>query len=347
MDKILLGHGSGGKLSHDLIRDLFLHHFSGPSLAKLDDAAVLLPPMAEPPQGVGRLPRCGRVALTTDGHVVKPLFFPGGDIGRLAVCGTVNDLAMVGATPLYLSAAFILEEGLELDILRRVVTSMEAAAAEAGVEIVAGDTKVVEKGQADQLFISTAGLGLVPEGIGISGSNALPGDVVLLSGAVGDHGIAVLSEREGLAFGTQVVSDLAPLNGLVSTMLGASTEIHVLRDPTRGGLATTLNEIALQSQVTISISEAEIPVHDGVRAACEMLGYDSLYVANEGKLVAMVAPGDADRVLEAMRQHPLGREATIIGQVLDQPRPRVLLKTEIGGTRIVDMLAGEILPRIC
>ena len=334
MDKILLGHGSGGKLSHDLVRDLFLSHFSGSALAKLDDAAVVSLASA-------------RLALTTDSYVVKPLFFKGGDIGRLAVCGTVNDLAMVGAAPLYLSAGFVIEEGLDLDILRRVVASMEASAAEAGVEIVAGDTKVVEKGGADQLFITTAGLGVVPEGVDISACNARPGDVVILSGAIGDHGIAVLSEREGLSFETELVSDVAPLNGLVSAMLDVSRGIHVLRDPTRGGLATLLNEVALQSGMTISLSEGKVPVHDGVRAACEMLGYDPLYVANEGKLVAMVAPEDAQHILEVMRRHPQGKEAAVIGEVLDRPEPRVLLRTEIGGTRIVDMLAGEMLPRIC
>jgi hydrogenase expression/formation protein HypE len=347
LEKILLGHGSGGKLTHDLIRDLFLAHFSGPSLAKLDDSAVVLPTSGAVSQTEGPGPASRRMALTTDGYVVKPLFFRGGDIGRLAVCGTVNDLAMVGATPLYLSSAFVIEEGLDLDVLRQVVASMEAAAAESGVEIAAGDTKVVEKGKADQLFITTAGLGLVPEDVDISGSNALPGDVVILSGAIGDHGIAVVSEREGLAFETIIVSDVAPLNHLVSALLEASSGVHVLRDPTRGGLATTLNEIALQSQVTISIEEAKIPVHDGVRAACEMLGYDPLYVANEGKLVSIVERADADCVLEAMRQDPQGREAAIIGEVTDQPRSRVLLTTEIGGTRIVGMLAGAMLPRIC
>lgn len=336
MDKILLAHGAGGRLSHDLVHDLFLPHFPAPALAKLDDSAVV-----EPGTGPGRL------AFTTDCHVVKPLFFKGGDIGRLAVCGTVNDLAMVGATPLYLSAGFVLEEGLDLEILRKVVASMKASADEARVEIVAGDTKVVEKGEADQLFVTTAGVGVVPEGVDISASNARPGDVVLLSGSIGDHGIAVLSEREGLAFRTQLTSDVAPLNRLVSAMLEVSREIHVLRDPTRGGLATSLNEIALQSGVTIRISEADIPVHDGVRAACEMLGYDPLYVANEGKLVAVVASDDAEKLLEVMRGDPLGREATIIGEVTGQVAAKVLLTTRIGGTRIVDMLAGEMLPRIC
>jgi hydrogenase expression/formation protein HypE len=287
------------------------------------------------------------LAFTTDSYVVKPLFFKGGDIGRLAVCGTVNDLAMVGATPLYLSAAFVLEEGLDLDTLRRVVASMKASADQAGVEIVAGDTKVVEKGGADQLFITTAGLGVVPDGIDISASNARPGDVIILSGAIGDHGLAVLSEREGLAFRSQLASDVAPLNQLVAAMLRASPDIHVMRDPTRGGLATALNEIALQSQVALVIEENKIPIHEGVRAACEMLGYDPLHVANEGKLVAMVAAHAAAEIVEAMHGDRHGQEATIIGEVTALPEGKVLLRTGIGGTRVVDMLAGELLPRIC
>ncbi len=342
MDKILLAHGSGGRLSHDLIRDLFLPHFPAPALAKLDDAAVVEPSL-EPLL----LSDSRRLAFTTDSYVVKPLFFNGGDIGRLAVCGTVNDLAMVGAMPLYLSAGFVIEEGLKLDILRQVVASMKASAQEAGVEIVAGDTKVVERGGADQLFISTSGLGILPQGVDISASNALPGDLVILSGAIGDHGIAVLSEREGLAFKTELASDVAPLNHLVATMLKASSHIHVLRDPTRGGLATSLNEISSQSQVGMRIEESKVPVHDAVRAACEMLGYDPLYIANEGKLVAIVAPEDAERLLEAMRADPHGEEAAIVGEVVAEPRGKVLLRTGIGGTRIVDMLAGEMLPRIC
>ena len=287
------------------------------------------------------------MAFTTDSYVVKPLFFKGGDIGRLAVCGTVNDLSMVGATPLFLSAGFVIEEGLDMSILRKVAASMKASAEEAGVEIVAGDTKVVEKGGADQLFISTAGLGVVPEGVDISASNARPGDVIVLSGAIGDHGLAVLSEREGLAFRSQLASDVAPLNQLVAAMLQASPEIHVMRDPTRGGLATALNEIALQSQVAIVIDENKVPIHEAVRAACEMLGYDPLYIANEGKLVAMVAAHAAAEVVEAMRRDPYGQEGTIIGEVAAQPEGKVLLRTAIGGTRIVDMLAGELLPRIC
>jgi len=340
MDRILLAHGSGGRLTHELIRDLFLPQFPSPALARLDDAAVL--------GTITRAtPGAGRLAFTTDSYVVKPLFFKGGDIGRLAVCGTVNDLAMVGAIPLYLSAAFVLEEGLDLDTLRRVVASMKASADQAGVEIVAGDTKVVERGGADQLFITTAGLGVVPDGIDISASNARPGDVIILSGAIGDHGLAVLSEREGLAFRSQLASDVAPLNQLVAAMLRASADIHVLRDPTRGGLATALNEIALQAQVAVVIEENKIPIHEGVRAACEMLGYDPLYVANEGKLVAMVAAHAAGEIIEAMRRDPHGEEAAIIGEVTAQPEGKVLLRTGIGGTRVVDMLAGELLPRIC
>jgi hydrogenase expression/formation protein HypE len=340
MDRILLAHGSGGRLSHELVRDLFLPHFPAPALARLDDAAVV-------EAVTGATHGAGRLAFTTDSYVVKPLFFKGGDIGRLAVCGTVNDLSMVGATPLFLSAGFVIEEGLDMSILRKVAASMKASAEEAGVDIVAGDTKVVEKGGADQLFISTAGLGVVPEGIDISASNARPGDVIILSGAIGDHGLAVLSEREGLAFRSQLASDVAPLNQLVAAMLQASPDIHVMRDPTRGGLATALNEIALQSQMAIVIDENKVPIHEAVRAACEMLGYDPLYIANEGKLVAMVAAHAAAEVVGAMRRDPQGQEAAIIGEVTAQPEGKVLLRTGIGGTRVVDMLAGELLPRIC
>jgi hydrogenase expression/formation protein HypE len=347
MDRILLAHGSGGQLSHDLVRDLFLPHFPAPTLAKLDDAAVVQPLASAATGAQPNISGASRLAFTTDSYVVKPLFFNGGDIGRLAVCGTVNDLAMVGATPLYLSAGFVIEEGLELETLRRVVASMKASADEAGVEIVAGDTKVVERGGADKLFINTAGLGAVPSGIDISASNAQPGDLVILSGTIGDHGLAVLSEREGLAFKSQLASDAAPLNHLVSAMLEASRDIHALRDPTRGGLATTLTEMARQSQVAIAIDESKIPIHEDVRAACEMLGYDPLYVANEGKLVAIVAPRAAEAVLQAMQKDRYGKKAAIIGEVMAQPAGKVLLRTGIGGTRIVDMLAGEMLPRIC
>ncbi len=337
LDRIVLGHGSGGRLSHDLIRRVFLPDLNNPPLSALNDGAVLTLPDGD-----------GRLVVSTDAHVIRPLFFPGGDIGRLAVCGTVNDLAMMGARPLWLTAGFILEEGLPLEALQRVVRSMQTAAAEAGVQVVAGDTKVVERGSADGLFITTAGVGWVPAGVDISGANARPGDVVLVSGTLGDHGIAVLSEREGLGFETELRSDVAPLNGLVATMLAiAAGAVHVLRDPTRGGLATTLNEIAAQSGVSIELEERCIPLHPAVRSACEMLGLDPLYVANEGKLVACVAPEAAEAVLAAMHAHPYGRQATAIGRVGEGPAGQVTLKTPIGGTRLLDMLAGEMLPRIC
>ncbi len=332
-DTVVLGHGSGGKLSHDLLTRLFLPELGRAAPRALDDAALLNL------EG-------GRLAVTTDAHVVAPLFFPGGDIGRLAVCGTVNDLAMVGARPLALTSAFIIEEGLSFEVLQRVVQSMQAAAAEAGVFIAAGDTKVVQKGGADGLFITTSGVGIVPPGADISGSKAQPGDVLLVSGTLGDHGIAVLSQREGLGFETDLQSDVAPLNGLVAEMLAAG-EIHALRDPTRGGLATTLVEISRQSEVVIELRQEALPVKPAVRAACEMLGFDPLYIANEGKLVAFVAEKDADKVLATMRRHRYGQEAAIIGRVTERGHPQVRMKTAIGGTRLLDMLPGEMLPRIC
>jgi hydrogenase expression/formation protein HypE len=334
-DRIVLGHGSGGKLMHDLIAKTFLPAFDNPLLRAGDDAAVF------------RLSACSRLAMSTDSHVVYPLFFPGGDIGRLAVCGTVNDVAVLGAQPLYLTAGFILEEGLELDVLQRVLTSMRAAADEAGVQIVSGDTKVVQKGKADGLYINTAGLGAVLPGVEVGGAQAQPGDVVILSGPIGDHGIAVLGARGELGFDAEVQSDVAPLNHLIMAILDASEQIHVLRDPTRGGVATTLNEIATQSGVGITLFEKSIPVRPAVRAACEMLGFDPLYVANEGKLIAVVGREDADRVLEVMRQQRYGEEAVIIGEVQTDSPGRVLLKTAIGSHRIVDVLLGEMLPRIC
>jgi hydrogenase expression/formation protein HypE len=335
--RILLAHGSGGRLSQELIANEFLPPWENPILRRLNDSAVF-------PVGDGTGPR---IAFSTDSYVVKPLFFKGGDIGRLAVCGTVNDLAMSGATPLYLSAGFVIEEGLPLSSLRDVVRSMRDAAAEAGVEIVAGDTKVVEKGSADGLFVNTAGVGVLAPGVEISGDGARVGDAVLVSGSIGDHGVAVLSEREGLDFESPIASDVAPLNHMVAAMLAASANVHVLRDPTRGGLATTLNEIAAQSGAGISIREEAIPLHDGVWAACEMLGLDPLYVANEGKLVAVVAAADAEAVLAAMRQAKYGGEAAIIGEVMAEPAGKVLMKTGVGGTRIVHVLTGELLPRIC
>ncbi len=332
-ERILLAHGSGGKLAHDLVEKVLVKPLSNPLLDRLDDSAVF---------------SCsGRLAFTTDSYVVNPIFFPGGDIGKLAVCGTVNDLSMVGATPLYLSLAFIIEEGLLVDELERVLISVQAAAREAQVQIVTGDTKVVNKGSADRLFVNTAGVGTVPEGVDISGSNAQPGDKVILSGTIGDHGIAVLSQREGLGFSTRLQSDCAPLSGLVAEMLTASKRIHAMRDPTRGGLATTLNELASQSRVGIRIEEEKVPVRDEVRGACEMLGIDPLYVANEGKLVAIVHPEDAEAVLQKMRQHRYGKNAAIIGEVRPDHPGRVVMKTSLGASRIVDMLVGDPLPRIC
>ena len=286
-------------------------------------------------------------AVTTDCHVVSPLFLPGGDIGRLAVCGTVNDLCMVGAQPQWLTAGFIIEEGLQFEVLERVTRSMRAAAEEAGIIIVAGDTKVTERGKADGLFITTSGVGLVPKERDVGGANARPGDVVLLSGSLGDHGIAVLAARGELEFEAQVESDMAPLNGMVETMFEACPNIGVLRDPTRGGLATSLNEIARQSGVGIQIDDASIPVHGAVEAACEMLGFDPLYVANEGKLVAVVPANASQDVLDAMRSHPYGEEACAIGEVMEEPAGRVLMQTAIGGRRVIETLSGEMLPRIC
>jgi hydrogenase expression/formation protein HypE len=332
-DTVILGHGSGGTLSRDLLRQLFLPELGKAAPRALDDSAVI--------------EMCGeRIALTTDSHVVSPLFFPGGDIGRLAICGTVNDLAMVGAKPIALTCGFVLEEGLPFEILQRVVTSMQAAAQEAGIYIAAGDTKVVQKGGADKLFINTSGIGKIADGINLSGVNAKDGDVIIVSGTIGDHGIAVLSAREDLGFETTLESDVAPLNHLVEAMISAG-EVHVLRDPTRGGLATSLVEISEQSGVTIEIVESILPFKPAVKAACEMLGFDPLYVANEGKLVAFVKDGDADKILDAMKRAKYGEDASIIGKVIGVGKSQVRLRTAIGGTRLVDMLPGEMLPRIC
>ena len=332
-DKILLAHGSGGKLAHDLIEKSFVKVLANPFLAKLNDSAVF--------------DLSGRLAFTTDSYVVSPIFFPGGDIGKLAVCGTVNDLATSGAKPLYLSLSFIIEEGLLLSELERVVNSVQRVAGEAGVEIITGDTKVVPKGSADRLFINTAGVGVIAEGIDISGDRAKPGDKVILSGTIGDHGIAVISQREGFSFSTELESDCAPLGELVAEMIAVSPNIHCLRDPTRGGLATSLNELARQSRVGIRIEEERIPVREEVLAACEMLGFDPLYVANEGKLVAIVPPEDADKVLQAMQKNEYAKDAVIIGEVGAEHPGRVTMKTVLGASRIVDMLVGDLLPRIC
>jgi hydrogenase expression/formation protein HypE len=335
-DTILLGHGSGGRLSAELTRSVFLPAFANPVLDRLDDQAIVNVKGA-------------RLAFTTDSFVVKPLFFPGGDIGSLAVHGTVNDLAMGGATPLFLSVAFIIEEGLSMDVLRRVVDSLRAAAERTGVQIVTGDTKVVEKGSGDQLFINTTGIGLVPDGLEMSANRASPGDKVLLSGSIGEHGIAILAQREGLEFECPVESDSAALNGLVAAMLrvDGGRGIRVLRDPTRGGVSSTLNEIAEASRVGIRLEENTIPIREEVRGACEMLGLDPLYVANEGKLIAIVAPDTAEAVLDAMRRDELGQNARMIGTVVESASPIVTIRTMLGTSRRVDMLAGDQLPRIC
>jgi hydrogenase expression/formation protein HypE len=342
-DVILLAHGSGGKLSHDLVERLFVRYFDNPTLLRLDDSAVIPIPSPQSP-----IPH-PRLAFSTDSYVISPLFFPGGDIGKLAVCGTVNDVSMSGAQPLWLSAGFIIEEGLPLPDLERIVASMAATAEQAGVQIVAGDTKVVDRGSADKLFINTAGLGWVPSGVEIAGDRAQPGDVVILSGTIGDHGMTIMTQREGLRFDSPLESDCAPLNGLVASLLTALPPgaIHSLRDPTRGGLATTLNELAGRSRVGIEFEETAVPVREAVRGACELLGLDPLYVANEGKLVALVVPEAAEAALAAFHAHEHGREAAIIGRVTDDHPGRVVQRTVLGARRMVDMIVGEQLPRIC
>ena len=334
-ERILLSHGAGGKKSSELTEKVFLKHFNDPALLDLNDMAVL------------ELP-AGRVSMSTDTYVVDPIFFPGGDIGSLAVHGTVNDVAMAGAVPVAISVAFILEEGLPLIDLARIAGSMALAAAEAGVRIVTADTKVVPRGAADKVFINTTGIGIIPDGINISGACARVGDRILLSGTIGDHGIAIASSRDGIEFKTTVESDSAPLNGMISELVNSlGQDIHVLRDPTRGGLATVLCEIASQSTVGIQIDETAIPVRDAVKGACELLGYDPLYLANEGKLVVVAAEKAADRALEIMKSSKYGKDACIIGEITGENPGRVILKTAMGGSRLVDKLSGEMLPRIC
>lgn len=339
-DRVVLGHGSGGRLSAELLQDVFYPLFSNPVLDRQDDQAVL---------DIGAKLNGGRLAFTTDSFVVQPLIFPGGNIGSLAVHGTVNDLAMGGARPLFLSAGFIIEEGLPMETLREIAASMAAAANAAGVSIVTGDTKVVQKGKGDGLFINTTGIGVVPAGLSLSANQARPGDVVILSGAIGDHGIAIMASREGLDFETTIVSDSAALHGLVADMLAADVAgaIRCLRDPTRGGVSSTLNEIAATSGVSIEIDEGRLLIREEVRGACELLGLDPLYVANEGKLIAIVSPESAPAILAAMRSHPLGADAAIIGTVGDKSAGLVAMRTVFGSTRIVDLLAGDQLPRIC
>jgi len=338
-DQIVLGHGSGGRMTADLIRTVFQPAFSNPALDEGNDfAAVPVPQFS----GTG-----GKLIVSVDAHIVKPIFFPGGDIGRLAICGTVNDVAVSGAKPLYITAAFILEEGLPVDELQAILQSMKESATEAGVQVVAGDTKVVEKGSADKIFITTTGVGWLENTIDIGGQKAQPGDCVLVSGPLGDHGIAVLSARGELGFEAKVVSDTAPLNHMIEAILQAAPHTHVLRDPTRGGLATTLNEIANQSNVGIHLVEENIPVNPVTLSACEMLGFDPLYVANEGKLIVITPPEEAEAALQAIRKSRYGTQAAMIGLVEAAPARQVLLKTSIGGSRLLDVLAGELLPRIC
>lgn len=329
-----MSHGSGGRASAQLIEELFLRHLDNELLRQGNDQAAF---------EVG----AGRMVMSVDSHVVSPIFFPGGDIGSLAVHGTVNDVAMAGARPLYLSAAFILEEGFPLADLDRIVAAMARAARDAGVAVVTGDTKVVERGKGDGVFITTTGVGIVPEGVHISGDRARPGDAVLLSGFLGDHGVAIMSSRENLEFETTVESDSAPLNGLVAAMVAAVPGIHCLRDPTRGGLATTLNELARQSRVGMLLREDAIPIREEVAGACELLGLDPLCLANEGKLVAVCPAEQADCLLKVMRGHPLGTHSAIIGTVVDDPYGLVRMDTSFGGCRVVDWPAGEQLPRIC
>jgi hydrogenase expression/formation protein HypE len=340
-DHILLGHGSGGRLTADLIQRVFVPGFANDTLGALEDQATVSL------NGRNNGAKAPRVAFTTDSFVVRPLFFPGGDIGKLAVHGTVNDLAVGGAVPRYLAAAFILEEGLALDDLRRIVESMRRACDAAGVVLVTGDTKVVDRGKGDQVFITTTGIGLVPEGRCLSIHSARPGDRVVVSGTLGDHGVAIMSVREGIEFETVLQSDTAPLAGLTEVMLAVCPAIRCMRDPTRGGLSSALNELAAASRVGVRLTEAAIPIRPEVHAACEMLGLDPLYVANEGKLIAVVPPGDADRLVEVMRRHPLGRDAAVIGEVVDDHPGLVILRSLVGGERVVTLLAGEQLPRIC
>ena len=336
---VVMGHGGGGKLSAELVENIFLPAFSNNTLVKLADSAVL--------DLNGALSDGGRLAFSTDSFVVKPLFFPGGNIGDLAINGTVNDIAMSGAQPLFLSAGFILEEGLAMDALGKIANTMGAAAKTAGVTLVTGDTKVVNRGHGDGVYINTSGIGVIPPGVNIAPHQARPGDVVIVSGEIGLHGTAIMSVREGLEFETVIETDCAPLNGLVAAMLEVTKDIHVLRDPTRGGVASSLNEIARASGVGIVLQENKLPIPPAVRSACEFLGLDPLYVANEGKLLAIVPREFADEILAKLQTQEFGERATIIGEITDQHPNMVVAKTGIGGTRVVDMMIGEQLPRIC
>lgn len=333
-DNILLDHGSGGKISHSLITDIMLPIFNNPILSQLNDGAIF--------DIEGK-----RLAFSTDTYVVDPIFFPGGNIGTLSINGTVNDIAMCGATPLFLSAGLIIEEGFSLADLKTILQEMSIAAEKAGVKVVTGDTKVVPKGAADKIFINTSGIGIIPKNIDIASHRARPGDKIILSGSIADHGITILTQREGMTFDSSVASDTAPLNHMVKNMLSVCKNIHVLRDPTRGGIGTALNEIAIKSEIGIKIYEEKIPVKNEVAAICELLGFDPVYIANEGKLLAFVPPDHVEKVLDVIRENRFGRKACIIGEVVEDNPRKVFMQTRIGGTRIVDMLTGEQLPRIC
>ena len=332
--QIILDHGSCGKASQELIESVFLPYFDNPSLRDMNDSAVF---------AIGGV----KLAFSTDSYTVNPIIFPGGDIGCLAIHGTVNDLAMRGARPLYLSVGFILEEGMAGETLEKIVTSMQRAAKEAGVYVITGDTKVVPKGQADKIFINTSGIGVIEGNYNIAGQSSLPGDLVLINGTIGDHGMCILCQREGLSLEAPLESDTAPLNGLVEAILKACPNIHVMRDPTRGGVATTLNEIAKQSQVGIELWEEKLPFKESVLGAAELLGIDPLYLANEGKVIVIVPKEEAEKVLAIMQAHPYGKEAVIIGEVKPEPKGKVWMRTQLGSKRLIDMLAGEPLPRIC
>lgn len=333
-DRILLDHGSGGKISHSLTLDIMLPAFDNPMLSKLNDGAIL---------NIGGK----KLAFSTDTYVVDPIFFPGGNIGELAIYGTVNDIAMCGGIPMYLSAGLVIEEGFLISDLEKIIKSMGAAAEKAGIKVVTGDTKVVPKGAADKIFINTSGIGLIPDNIDVGSDKALPGDKIILSGTIADHGITVLTQREGMTFTSSIKSDTAPLNGMVERIFNSSRDVHVLRDPTRGGVGTSLNEIAEKSNCGIKIYENKIPVKNEVKGICELLGFDPLYIANEGKLIAFVASKDAEKVLSAIREDEFGKDASIIGEVVSGHPGKVFLETGIGGTRMVDMLTGDQLPRIC
>ncbi|MFH1778923.1 MAG: hydrogenase expression/formation protein HypE [Candidatus Omnitrophota bacterium] len=333
-DKVLLAHGAGGRTMHKLIKEFFVDSFDNPILAQLTDAAIL--------NG-----KVKALAFTTDSYVVNPIFFSGGDIGKLAICGTINDLSVVGARPLYISCGFIIEEGLELSTLKAIVQSMKGAAKVAGVRVVTGDTKVVEKGKVDSIFINTSGIGIIEGNVKLGINRIKFGDVVIINGFIGEHEIAVLSRRGGFDFKTDIKSDCAPLNGLISNILKSSADIKFMRDPTRGGLATVLNEIVEGSNFGIELNEKDLPISEGVQAACELLGFEPIYLANEGKVVVIVGDDDAKRVLNIMRRHPLGKNAKIVGEVVRVPRGKVILNTKVGGRRLIEMLAGEQLPRIC